>query len=105
MTTPLTIELVLQIFGLLVAVVGGCAAIKAIITFITSIHDRNQKIDSFEKSIKEIKKEQCLITYCMQATLDGLHQLGANGPVTEAKGKLDKHINQQAHGVLDDAED
>lgn len=98
-TTPITLEIILQILGIIVAIVGGCAAIKAIITFITSIHDRNQKIDGFEKSIKEIKDEQCMLTYCMLATLDGLGQLGANGPVTESRQKLSKYINKQAHGL------
>lgn len=50
-----------------------------------------------EAEIAAIKKEQCMICYCMLATLDGLKQLGANGNVTEAYQKLEKHLNKAAH--------
>lgn len=84
-----------------VAVVGalwaGYKVICEIIGAITTKHDQIQKWDEYDKQIKSIEKEQCLLTYCMMATLDGLHQLGANGPVTEAKDKLEKHINKKAH--------
>ena len=50
-----------------------------------------------ETEIAAIKKEQCLICFCMLATLDGLKQLGANGNVTEAYQKLEKHLNKTAH--------
>lgn len=50
-----------------------------------------------EVEISAIKKEQCLICFCMLATLDGLKQLGANGNVTDAYQKLEKHLNKTAH--------
>ena len=50
-----------------------------------------------ETEIASIKKEQCLICYCMLATLDGLKQLGANGNVSDAYRKLEKHLNKSAH--------
>ena len=50
-----------------------------------------------ETEIASIKKEQCLICFCMLATLDGLKQLGANGNVTDAYQKLEKHLNKTAH--------
>ena len=50
-----------------------------------------------ETEIAAIKKEQCLICFCMLDTLDGLKQLGANGNVTEAYQKLEKHLNKTAH--------
>lgn len=48
--------------------------------------------------IRKIKTENTLICYGLSAALDGLIQLGANHDVTTAKEKLDKHLNQQAHG-------
>lgn len=51
--------------------------------------------------LQEIREEQCMIAYCMLATLDGLKQLNCNGRVTEARDKLDKHLNKQAHGVTE----
>ena len=34
----------------------------------------------------------------MLASLDGLMQLNCNGNVTKAHGRLEKHLNKQAHG-------
>ncbi len=50
-----------------------------------------------EKDLKELRDEQCLISYAMLACLDGLKQLNCNGAVTEAHNKLEKHLNQKAH--------
>lgn len=54
-----------------------------------------------DKDIKQIKEEQCMHTYVLLAILDGLKQQGCNGPVTEAREKLSKHINKQAHDCGD----
>lgn len=96
---------ILEIIAVIVAVVGGLKAIEWVYKKITTAHDRAQKWDSSEDrdseinaKIQQIQAEQCMLTYCMMATLDGLHQLGCNGKVTEARGKLDKFINEQAHG-------
>lgn len=50
-----------------------------------------------EQDLKELRDEQCLISYAMLACLDGLKQLNCNGAVTEAHNKLEKHLNQKAH--------
>ena len=54
-----------------------------------------QKLQEME--IENIKKEQCIMCYGLLATLDGLKQLGANGNVSDAFQKLEKHLNQTAH--------
>ena len=54
-----------------------------------------QKLQEIE--IENIKKEQCIMCYGLLATLDGLKQLGANGNVSDAYQKLEKHLNQTAH--------
>lgn len=51
-----------------------------------------------EEDIKDMEDELCLLTYAMLACLKGLKEQGCNGPVTEAIGKVEKHINQKAHG-------
>ena len=62
----------------------------------------------FDKAIKEIEaerekaqasilEEQTLITYGLLACLKGLAEQGCDGPVTEAIGKIEKHINLKAH--------
>jgi hypothetical protein len=67
----------------------------------TKIAEIDQKIDDmktdFETRNQEIKAELYLQTDCMQAVLDGLKQLECNGPVTEAKERLDDHILKRAY--------
>lgn len=115
MDAAITLSSILEFFGVLVAIVGGVGAIKAMIKWVTSKHDKNQKYDAYDKRIddveakiadthsdteaklQQIQSEQCMLTYCMMATLDGLKQLGCNGKVTEAREALDKFMNKQAH--------
>lgn len=56
-----------------------------------------EKQNQQEIEIENIKKEQCVMCYAILAALDGLMQLGANGNVTEAHQKLEKHLNKTAH--------
>ena len=58
----------------------------------------NREFDGIPQSIKD---ELCLLTYGTLACLKGLKEQGCNGPVTEAIGKIEKHINQSAHGQKD----
>lgn len=112
---PITLETILYVFRLLVAIVAGITAIIAIVKWITQIHDRNKKLDGYEKDIAEVKTaiadlqtdmeakmqcmrtEQLIITDSILAILDGLGQLNCNGPVTEAKNHLLEYINERAH--------
>lgn len=96
----------LEIIAVIVAIVGGLKAVEWIYEKVTGAHDRAQKWDDAEKAdseinskLQQIQAEQCMLTYCIMATLDGLHQLGCNGKVTEARTELDKFMNKQAHGV------
>lgn len=45
-----------------------------------------------------IQEEQTLVIYGLLACLKGLAAQGCNGPVSEAIDKIEKHINQKAHG-------
>ena len=71
-----------------VSIIGG--ALFGIFMFY--IDGKRQK-----EEIKTIKKEQTVICYALSACLNGLHQLGANGEVTEALNMMTKHINKAAH--------
>ena len=51
-----------------------------------------------ERESHAIKSELCLLNYAILAALKGLKEQGCNGPVTEAIAKLEKHLNQSAHG-------
>lgn len=64
--------------------------------------------ESRKKAIEEIKEyhdgdngrireEQQILIYCSLACLKGLQQLGANGDVTEAISRIEKHLNMAAH--------
>ena len=44
-----------------------------------------------------IRKEQTLICYGVMACLKGLAEQGCDGPVHDALGKLEKHLNKAAH--------
>lgn len=98
MDTAITMNELLHILVVIGSLWAGYKVVKEIVEVINIKHDQKQKWDEYDKQIKEVKAEQCLLTYCMMATLDGLHQLGANGKVTEARDMLDKHLNKQAHG-------
>lgn len=97
MEQAITINQILAVMGIIVAIAAFISASMALYKYITDAHDRAQKWDEYDQQIKAVKDEQCMLTYCMMATLDGLNQLGANGKVTEAKNKLDKYINEKAH--------
>lgn len=76
------------------ALLGALSAIGAMLYKMFEWMDAQKQQ---ETEIASIKKEQCLICYCILATLDGLKQLGANGNVSEAYQKLEKHLNKAAH--------
>ncbi len=50
-----------------------------------------------EEDMKSIKEEQTLLVFGVLACLKGLSEQGCNGPVTEAIGKLETHLNEKAH--------
>lgn len=49
------------------------------------------------EAVEEINSELCELSFCLLAALDGLKQLGANGNVTIAHDRLEKHLNKKAH--------
>jgi len=79
--------------------------IAAVLTALTTVFGKYNKVYDFvqrqekqDKEIKEIKEEQAILTYGILACLKGLREQGANGPVTEAINKIEKHLNEKAHG-------
>lgn len=51
----------------------------------------------FDGKVQEIKSEQQIIVECLRAVLDGLHQQGCNGKVSEAIKILDDYLMEKAH--------
>lgn len=78
----------------LAALSGACGTLGTLLYKMVQWLERQKKQD---EEIKNIKEEQCVICWGLLATLDGLKQLGANGEVSEAHKKLEKHLNQSAH--------
>lgn len=99
MDASITIRQLMEAIAVLVAIWGGYKVILEIVERINTKHDQIQKWDEYDRQIKAIKKEQCLLTFGMLATLDGLKQLNCNGKVTEARDKIDQHLNKIAHEV------
>lgn len=65
------------------------------------LKDLEKKIDEnhcdTEAKIQELKSSMMIQLECIQAILKGLEQLKCNGPVTEAKDKLDQHLREKAY--------
>lgn len=63
--------------------------------------NQDKQIDELKEQhdadVHRLKEENCLMCYALSACLDGLMQLGCNHTVPDAKVKLDKYLNQQAH--------
>ena len=87
-----------QIIGavtvILSAVLGGYRLYDKLV-------ELERRVTSLEKENHGIKKENALVIYALGACLDGLHQQGCNGKVTEAMEKIGKYINQAAHDQED----
>jgi F420-0:gamma-glutamyl ligase-like protein len=87
------------------AFVGAVVALVAYFTKVVRWVDKQDKQDEdikalrkhHEEDVASIKEEQTLIVYGLLACLKGLSEQGCNGPVTEAIGRLEKHLNQKAH--------
>lgn len=77
------------------AIVG---AVIAIINYLKKLFGWFDKQEKQDTEIKEIKEEQQILTYGILACLKGLHEQGANGPVTTAIDTIEKHMNKKAHG-------
>ena len=80
------------------AVLAALGGIGGVAVWCLKFVDRQKKQDH---ELAAIRREQTLICYGVLACLKGLKEQGCNGPVTEAIGKVEKHINQKAHGQED----
>lgn len=65
------------------------------------LEEMESKIDGnhadTEAKLQEVRAELLIITDCMAAVLDGLHQQGCNGKVSEARENLDQYMRNRAH--------
>lgn len=83
------------------SVLGAAAiigAVVAIIGYLKKLFGWFERQEMQEKELKAIQDEQAILTEGILACLKGLHEQGANGPVTEAITKIENHLNEKAHG-------
>jgi hypothetical protein len=82
-------------------IITAAAVITAAVTILgryNKVYDFVKRQEQQDKEIKEMKEEQAILTYGILACLKGLKEQGCNGPVTEAISKIEKHLNEKAHG-------
>ena len=81
----------------IITIASLITAIGVILGAVFKVHKWYLRQQKQDEEIKQIKEEDTLICYALSACLDGLMQLGANHSVPDAKEKLDKYLNKQAH--------
>lgn len=99
------IVLVAEILTAASVIVGFIVGIyKFVDTTKRKDEEHSRQIEEIKKNqdekIKKIQTEQTLLCYCVRAVLDGQHQQGCNGMVTDAINRLDKHLNKAAHDEI-----
>lgn len=81
-------------------IITAAALVTAVTTLVVTFVKIVRWVDKQKKQdveIIQLKKEQQELCFGMLAALDGLKQLGANGNVTKAHERLEKHLNEQSH--------
>lgn len=81
----------------IITAVSLFTAVTAIFSAIFAVYRWYLKQNRQDVKIEKMQRELCLLTYGIEACLDGLEQLGANHNVSDAKRRMSKHINKQAH--------
>ncbi len=82
----------------IIQLAGVVSAASVLIGLIVSIYKMVERDKRQSVKIHAIQEEQTLLCYGILACLKGMREQGCNGPVTEALNKLEKHLNQKAHG-------
>ena len=90
MEVTITAEAVIQA----AALAGALGALGGGRVWLFRFVEGNKKQD---QALTAIRQEQILICCGVLACLKGLKEQGCDGPVTEALGKLEAHLNQAAH--------
>ena len=81
----------------LITAAAVLAAALALLGSYNRAYNWYRKQEKQGEDISELKDEQGLLTYGVLACLKGLKEQGCNGPVTDAIGRIEKHLNKKAH--------
>ena len=98
-------ETIIEILKNAAALIGAAGVIIGAVYAFAKwfIKQDNQSVDISElkkhhdSDMRDVQEELCVVNYAVLAALDALKQQGYNGGVTDARDKLEKHINQKAH--------
>ena len=97
----ITWETIITAGAVLAAVLAIGGVVFKVYKWYLNQNNQDKSIDELkshhEEDMKQLREENTLVCYALSACLDGLMQLGANHTVPDAKDKLDKYLNQQAH--------
>ena len=77
-------------------VIGALGVIGGVIAWCIKFVNRQKKQD---EELAATRKELTVLCYGVLACLKGLQEQGCNGPVTEARNRLEKHLNKAAHHI------
>ena len=81
----------------IIGVAAVLSALIAIFGVIFAVYRWYLRQNRQDEDIKSLKEEQTMLTYGVLACLKGLSEQGCNGPVSEAIGKIEQHLNKRAH--------
>lgn len=82
----------------LITIAAVLTAVVTILGRYNKLYDWIKRQDEQDKVIKSIQDEQSILTEGILACLMGLKEQGCDGAVTTAIDKINKHLNQKAHG-------
>ena len=82
----------------LITIAAVLTAAVTILGRYNKLYDWIKRQDEQDKVIKSIQDEQSILTEGILACLMGLKEQGCDGAVTTAIEKINKHLNQKAHG-------
>lgn len=101
MTIELTPQLIITAGGVLTAAIAIFGAVAKGVRWMDRQKDQDKEIKALrerhDKDQNHVNEELTLLTYGVLACLKGLKEQGCNGPVSEAIGRIEKHLNQKAH--------
>ena len=82
----------------LITIAAVLTAVVTILGRYNKLYDWIKRQDEQDKVIKSIQDEQSILTEGILACLMGLKEQGCDGAVTTAIEKINKHLNEKAHG-------
>ncbi len=86
-----------QTIEIVLVIASAITAVGTIVTCFTAIHKWVLRQSKQDEDIRSIKDEQTILTTGVLACLKGLKEQGCDGPVTEAIGSIEEHLNKEAH--------